>query len=204
MERLLVAVIIVVALLALYFAHKVNTFSNSCTLKTNLRRLWSEHGVYTRLAIMAHISNDPQLDFVSRRLLVNQEDIGAAISAKLGKENGDRLALLLKEHIALLVATLNVAKNEGNGVGYSFDKDAVKNAVVLLRKNGDDVCDHLNRINKRWSLDDLRKHMTAHLDKTLREADLRAKRDHSEDIRNFDEILVDLYAFSDYLHKGMV
>ncbi len=195
--------LVIVCLVAIYYAYKVHSFGKSCTLKTNFRRLWYDHALYSRLVICAHISSDTQLDFLSRRLLKCQDSLSDVVREKLGKENGDRLSLLLKEHTSCLITVLNLANNSGNGVGYSLDKDSVRNAVELLRKNGESLCNHLATINEKWARADLLDSFNLYLDHTVREIDLRAKHDLDEDLRNFDDVMNAIAAFSDKLHRGL-
>ena len=59
------------------------------SLKEGLRRLWSDHVIWTRDYVVAAIANSPDADTVATRLLKNQEDIGNAIVPFYGKEAGE-------------------------------------------------------------------------------------------------------------------
>ena len=68
-----------------------------------LRKLWSDHVIWTRQYIVAAVAGTPDADAAAGRLLKNQEDIGAAIVPYYGQDAGDKLTGLLKEHILIAV-----------------------------------------------------------------------------------------------------
>ena len=76
-----------------------------------LRKLWSDHVIWTRGYIIAAAAGTPDADAAAGRLLANQEDIGAAVAGFYGKDAGDRLTELLKEHILIAVDLVAAAKS---------------------------------------------------------------------------------------------
>ena len=76
-----------------------------------LRKLWSDHVIWTREYIVAAVAGTPDADAAAGRLLKNQEDIGAAIAGYYGEAAGDRLTELLKEHILIAVDLVAAAKS---------------------------------------------------------------------------------------------
>ena len=76
-----------------------------------LRKLWSDHVIWTREYIVAAVAGTPDADAAAGRLLKNQEDIGAAIAGYYGDAAGDRLTELLKEHILIAVDLVAAAKS---------------------------------------------------------------------------------------------
>ena len=55
-----------------------------------LRKLWSDHVIWTREYIVAAVAGTPDADAAAGRLLRNQEDIGAAIAGFYGDPAGDQ------------------------------------------------------------------------------------------------------------------
>ena len=65
-------------------------------LRTDLRKLWEDHAMYTRNVILNIIDNLPGTDEAVIRLLQNQVDIGNAIKPIYGADAGNKLTELLK------------------------------------------------------------------------------------------------------------
>lgn len=184
------AVIIVMLIVAVYYYRRC---AHSLDTRVGLRRLWSDHVVYTRLYVMARLADDePMSNQYAQRLMKNQDDIGAALGLYLGKTAGDRVAKLLRDHISGAVAIINDVKGK---------KDPAAN-IAKWRANGDDIATALAGLNPKWPLDYNRKMLQMHLDRTLDEVTLLSK--HSDkDIANFDAITDDMLGFADYLAKGL-
>src|SRR5690242_5145546 len=68
-----------------------NISSTRCGLRTNMRKLWSDHVWWTRDYLITSIADMPDVKAATDRLLQNQSDIGAAIASYYGKEAGDKL-----------------------------------------------------------------------------------------------------------------
>ena len=76
-----------------------------------LRKLWSDHVIWTREYIVAAVAGTPDAEAAAGRLLKNQEDIGAAIAGFYGQAAGDTLTDLLKQHIMIAVDLVAAAKS---------------------------------------------------------------------------------------------
>ena len=59
--------------------------SSAVVLKQDMRKLWTEHVVWTREYIVAAVGDQPDAQAAAGRLMKNQEDIGAAVAAYYGK-----------------------------------------------------------------------------------------------------------------------
>lgn len=68
------------------------------SLHSAMRRLWSDHVVWTRQYVVAAVAGAPDADAAAERLLKNQEDIGGAIVPFYGSEAGAQL-IDLHEHV---------------------------------------------------------------------------------------------------------
>src|SRR4026207_50027 len=73
------------------------------SLKQDMRKLWTDHVVWTRDYIIAAVGDQPDQQAAANRLLKNQDDIGDAIALYYGKPAGDKLTALLKDHITIAV-----------------------------------------------------------------------------------------------------
>src|SRR5436305_1735836 len=72
-------------------------------LRQDMRKLWSDHVFWTRDYAAAAIADQPDQDAAAKRLLKNQEDIGNAVAQYYGKDAGDKLTKMLKDHILIAV-----------------------------------------------------------------------------------------------------
>src|SRR5678809_1552373 len=79
-------------------------------LHQDMRKLWTDHTVWTRDYIVAAVADQPDAQAAANRLMKNQEDIGAAVATYYGKAAGDKLTSLLKEHISIAVDIIKYAK----------------------------------------------------------------------------------------------
>ena len=79
-------------------------------LNNAMRMLWEDHITWTRMYIVSAVADFPDTGKAAERLVKNQEDIGNAIKPFYGNEAGDKLTLLLKEHILTAAEIIKEAK----------------------------------------------------------------------------------------------
>src|SRR5688572_19116022 len=96
-------------------------------LRIAMRKLWSDHVIWTRDYVVAAVAGSPSADESAKRLLRNQDEIGAAIVPYYGKAAGDGLTKLLKEHIMIAVDLVAAAK--------ANDQRKLKDADERWKKN---------------------------------------------------------------------
>jgi hypothetical protein len=70
-------------------------------LKQDMRKLWTDHVVWTRDYIIAATEKQPAAPAALNRLMKNQDDIGSAVAKYYGDAAGRQLTTLLKDHIAI-------------------------------------------------------------------------------------------------------
>src|SRR5438105_4827367 len=127
-------------------------------LSDALRRLWTDHVIWTRQYIVAALAGSPDAEAAAGRLLRNQEDIGNAIVPLYGAEAGEELTRLLKEHI-LIAVDLVAAAIKG-------DKRAFARHDKRWDANADDIAAFLAGANPNWPEDDVRDLLAQHLSLT--------------------------------------
>jgi hypothetical protein len=166
-------------------------------LHDKMRRLWEDHIVWTRLAIVSFAEGNPDLEPTVARLLQNQDDIGDAIKPFYGRKAGNALTELLEEHINGAVDLLVAAK--------SGAQDAVAQAKAAWYENGRQVADFLHRANREsWGRHEMRSMMRTHLDQTLSEATHRLAGDYAADIRDYEAIHHHILDMADELSDGII
>ena len=165
-------------------------------LKENMRKLWTDHVVYTRQYIVSTIANDPSASAAATRLMRNQEEIGNAIAPYYGSDAGMRLANLLKAHINIATEVVAAAKAGDNTKLADADRRWHDNAV--------DIATFLANANPNWSRTDLINMLNEHLSLTTNEAVLRLQKRWTDDVNNFDRIYSQALSMADALTNGII
>jgi hypothetical protein len=165
-------------------------------LNQDMRKLWTDHVVWTRDYIIAAVSDSPGATAAANRLMKNQEDIGGAVAAYYGKPAGDQLTTLLKEHITIAVDLIKAAK-AGN-------KAAQTAADTKWQANGVAIADFLSKANPNWPRATLVDMMKMHLSTTTNEVVARLSKNWDEDVRAFDAVYAHILMMSDALSDGII
>ena len=147
-----------------------------------LRKLWSDHVIWTRQYIVAAVAGTPDADAAAGRLLKNQDDIGAAIVPYYGQAAGDKLTALLRDHIMIAVDLVAAAKSGDNGEFAKF----------------------LAGANPNWPEKDVLDLLSLHLKLTKDEVVARLKGDWAADVKAFDDIFNEILVVADTLHDGLM
>lgn len=168
----------------------------ACQLKQDMRKLWTDHTVWTRDYIIAAVSGAPDQQAAATRLLKNQEDIGAAVATYYGKAAGDQLTTLLKAHITTAVDVVKAAK--------AGDKAAFKTADDAWQKNAMDIAAFLSKANPNWPKATLEDLMRMHLSTTTAEVQARLDKNWDADVKAWDAVYDHILKMSDALTDGIV
>jgi hypothetical protein len=165
-------------------------------LRQDMRKLWTDHTVWTRDYIIAAVDNSPSAASAAARLLKNQEDIGAAVGSVYGKPAGDQLTTLLKEHITIAVDIIKHAK--------AGDKAAQQAADAKWHKNGEAIADFLSKANPNWPRATLVTMMNTHLATTTDEVVARLTKNWDADVRAYDKVYEHILMMADALSDGII
>lgn len=172
-------------------------FPRELEFRSEMRRLWEDHIVWTRMAIVSFAADLPDFSATAERLLRNQDDIGDAIEPFYGRAAGDQLAALLREHILIAVDVLAAAK--------AGDQPALAEALARWDANAVDIATFLDAANPdNWPLDEMVAMMREHLDLTTQEAVARLNGDSAADIAAYDAVHVQALAMADMLSTGII
>jgi hypothetical protein len=161
-----------------------------------VRGLWEEHVTWTRLFIVSFVSDVPDLDVTTARLLRNQADIGDAIRPFYGDAAGDKVTSLLRTHI-LTAADILAAAKAGNAAGVAAASDA-------WYANANDIADFLAGANPHFSAADLRSMMKEHLDLTLAEAVAQLQGHYGDAVAKYDAVEIEIRQMADMLSDGII
>src|SRR5438067_7186669 len=147
-----------------------------------MRKLWEDHVTWTRLFIVSAAAGLPDKDLTTKRLLDNQTDIGNAVAEYYGRDAGNKLTALLRDHILIAASIVTAAKAGDNAKVASENKRWRDNAV--------EIATFLHGANpKHWPEPTLQSAMFMHLDQTLDEASHELKGDYAASIKDYDHIV---------------
>jgi hypothetical protein len=161
-----------------------------------LRKLWSDHVIWTREYIVAAVGGTPDAGAAAGRLLRNQEDIGTAIVPYYGQAAGDRLTELLKAHIMIAVDLIEAAK--------SGDQAAFATHDAAWTANIQDIAALLSGANPHWPEAAVVDLLALHLELTKGEVVARLQHDWEADIKAFDDIFTEIIVVADTLTNGLM
>jgi hypothetical protein len=165
--------------------------------RNDMRKLWEDHIVWTRMAIISLTSDAADTDASVGRLLQNQTDIGNAVKPFYGKAAGQKLTALLREHIVIAVDVLKAAK--------SGNKAATNRALARWNANADVISAFLSKANpKHWPEAAVRSMMREHLALTTNEAVARLQGRWAADVKAADAVERAMLHMADTLSSGIV
>lgn len=164
-----------------------------CTLKEKLRKLFTEHAVYTKFYITSASSNLPDLSFITARLLQNQTDIGNAVKPIIGDENGNKLTQLLKEHILAAANAISTVKLQ------SGTKDAINKVLA----NSKLVAEFLSKLSPKLNYDVVLKEFNQHNQYVIDITILHFEGKYEQEIKMYDAYYNHMLMFSDLLNSAL-
>lgn len=170
--------------------------SQHCDLRTEMRKLWSDHAWWSRNYLIAELADAPDFKATTDRLLKNQDDIGAAMVPYYGKEAGEKLASLLRKHI-IIAGEITAASKENND-------EKLKDSKGQCHANADAIAEFLSSINPNWPKDLMEKMMHEHLKFTFEETTARLNQDWEGDIKAFEKIFEEMMVMADALTSGII
>jgi hypothetical protein len=165
-------------------------------LKQDMRKLWTDHVVWTRDYIIAATENQPDAPSALNRLMKNQDDLGMAVAKYYGDAAGRQLTTLLKDHIAIAGDIVKAAM--------AGDKTGQKAADDRWHQNATQIADFLSKANPNWPRATLLDMMNTHLSTTSTELVARLNKDWDGDAKAFDAVYDHILHMSDALSDGIV
>jgi len=175
---------------------EVQLSSAAVALHQDMRKLWTDHVVWTRDYIIAATEKQPDGNAALNRLLKNQDDIGNAVGKFYGAAAGGQLTMLLKDHITIAGDIVKAAM--------AGDKAGQKTADDRWRRNADQIADFLSKANPNWPRATLVSMMNMHLSTTSTELVARLNKDWDGDVKAFDAVYDHILHMSDALADGIV
>src|SRR5215471_12052292 len=165
-------------------------------LHQDMRKLWTDHVIWTRDYIIAATENQPDANAALNRLMRNQDDIGNAVAKYYGDAAGHQLTTLLKEHIAIAGDIVKAAMAK--------DQAGQKAADERWHQNATQIADFLSKANPNWPRATLVDMMNTHLSTTATESTARLNKDWDGDAKAFDAVYDHILHMADALADGIV
>lgn len=171
--------------------------SKTFDLQQAMRKLWEDHITWTRLYIVSALADLPDKGATTQRLLQNQTDIGNAIKPFYGEEAGNKLSVLLKDHILIAADLIAAAKS-----GETAKKE---DAAKRWSANADQMAALLSGANPgNWPLSEMKSMMQEHLNLTTAEVVARLQKDWAADVAAYEKIHEQILHMADMLSKGII
>lgn len=186
-------IIIVVVLILILFIFTKKDVKQCDEVKEDLRKLFTEHAVYTKFAVNSFFDNSTDLNVVINRLLKNQEDIGMFLSKMIGVENGKIVSEKLKEHILLATECLHSLKES---------EEKLNESIKNLFKNAEEIGSFLSSLNpKLLSKEKAIQEFKTHNQHVLDFAVARFKKEHEKEIQIYDVYYNHMLMLSDVIYN---
>lgn len=148
----------------LYLREKVTADKVDC--KALLRKLFTDHGVYTAFVLKSIVDHGKDTDAFLNRLLTNQKEIGEFV-------NSDALAAILTEHIKLAGAVITAFANNEPDLAtkvnnFFLNADDIANVLISITKLPFDVAQQMFYIHNQFIVDMTRARLSGHYDEEQR------------------------------------
>jgi hypothetical protein len=177
--------------------HAAPVSSSQAALRSDMRVLWEDHVMWTRLAIISLTTGSPDTTETVGRLLENQTDIGNAVKPFYGKAAGNKLTAELRKHILIAADVIAAAK--------AGDQAKLADAQARWRSNANDISALLASVNPRyWKAARMKAEMSKHLALTTQEAVARLQGRWAADVAAYDQVQHHILHMSDLLADGLV
>jgi hypothetical protein len=170
-------------------------------LREAMRKVWDDHVFWTRevvlTAAVADSAESPLVGAAVKRLMKNQEDIGMAVVPFYGKEAGDMLTSLLRDHIQQAIDIVLAAK--------MGDSEKQAKVTEMWYANANDISRLLSDANpKYWPYDAVAEMMKQHLDLTTAEAVSVLQGNYEQAVMDFEAVRDEIIMMSDTIADGIM
>ncbi|MDS0524682.1 acetylglutamate kinase [Clostridium sp. SHJSY1] len=165
-------------------------------LINTFRKLWEQHGVWTRSFIISEAEGLGDLELVTNRLLRNPADFGEVLKEFYGVDKANNFKSLLEQHL-LIAADLVKAAKAGS-------TEAAGEAKKKWYHNADEIAALLGEINPYWKREDWQGMLYNHLKLVESEAVNRLGKQYAKDIEVFDQIEDQALDMADEMAKGII
>lgn len=179
-----------------YRLDNMPTGMSALELNNEMRRLWQEHGIWTKLAITALASNAPDTQLVTARLLRNGDDFAKLFSNFYDPTSSQKFGELIKEHLMIAADLVMAAKRNDTNAMNAIEKKWYANA--------DEIANFMGSINPYWNVFEVRNMLHQHLALVKDEAVAILNHKYAEEITIFDQIGMQAMMMADMFTNGII
>lgn len=163
--------------------------------KTEVSKLWSEHGWYTRNYVVSGLAKLEDTTALNARLLKNQEDIGATLSPYYGEDRAMEFVELLKAHIVKAAEIVGLAANAQSTMA----------ANAEWMKNGDAIVAWMETVNPvDWAKGIVQPIWNNHMKLVGDQITARVAKEWIADIKACDDNYTTILNMSDVFARGII
>ena len=168
----------------------------SLNLNQEMRTLWEQHDVWTRLTIESIVFRLPDERSVIRRLLRNPEDFADALRPFYGRRLSAQFARLLTEHLTIAAELVRAAQ--------AGRADRVADAERRWFRNAREIGAFFAQINPFWSEERWREMLFDHLRLVETEAVQMLQGNYQGSIATYDAVEEQSLEMADEMWRGIV
>jgi hypothetical protein len=165
-------------------------------LSNMIRKLWEQHGAWTRMTITSLVFDLPDVDLVTSRLLRNPIDFGNMLRAFYGDKVASKFSDLLTSHLVIAAQLVKAAK--------AGDNKTASDAEKKWYANADEIATLLGSINPYWSKESWRAMLHKHLQLVKTEAVSMLTKNYAAGINVYDEIENQALGMADVMTEGII
>jgi hypothetical protein len=166
-------------------------------IRDTLRKLFTDHAVYTRMFLTSYLNRNPDLSAIQTRLLQNQTDIGSYIGRKTNSVVGKKLGDLLTSHIKLAANVIQTYMTR------TQNPNEYSEEVRKLFANSDQIAEFLSTLCANCMYTELKVHFDQHNQYILDMVQKYSKNDYQESVQIYDAYLVHMLGFADTIARGL-
>jgi len=160
------------------------------------RKLWEQHGMWTRSFIVSTAHDLPDLELVTQRLLRNPDDFAKELQKYYGPKKAQTFRDLLREHLAIAAQLVNEVKQG--------EYDEAQETRKLWYENADQLAAFLSAIDPFSSRQLWQSLWYEHLKMVEDEAAFRLGGEYAQDIALYDDIETQALKMADLMASGII
>ncbi len=164
-------------------------------LLNTLRRLWTDHVMWTRAFILSTAFDSGDLQAVTKELLRNPGNFANVLRQLYGDENAKRFENLFSDHLLIAAELVNAFKKG--------DSRAVEEQHNKWYANADMIAQFLSEINPYWQKSDWQNMLYDHLNMTEHEAAQILTKQFAESIAQYNKIEDQALKMADAMAYGI-
>src|SRR6266700_2891533 len=166
------------------------------SLKTNMRKLWADHAIWTRQYAVSALDNAPDMVAAKERLLKTPDNIGNSFVPYYGEGTGRKLSELLRKHVLLGVDLIEFAK--------AGDQKNVETQDSKSTVNADKIAGFLSQTKPQLTRDHMFPLLQQDLTLTKKQVEARLDKRWNDDVAAFDDVFTEINTVADTISQGIM